>query len=129
MQKTCLPLLLVPADGVLVRCEPLRLFLCSSVFAPRQVLKAPLHNPPESAVIQNRSELFCSPPFGAVLLKCLRAPYSLCPCTPSPSPEEACFQFASPAISQITSPCDSNLVRPLHTCSGYLLGSAALQPI
>ncbi len=52
MQKTCLPLLLVPADEVLVRCELLRLLLGSSVFVPRQILKAPLHNPPESAVVQ-----------------------------------------------------------------------------
>ncbi len=52
MQNTCLPLLLVPADEVLVRCELLRLILGSSVFVPRQILKAPLHNPPESSVVQ-----------------------------------------------------------------------------
>jgi hypothetical protein len=49
---------------------------------------------------------------------------------PQPGGSLSPICFASHrALSQLTSPCNSNLARPLHTCCGYLLGSVALKPI
>ena len=57
--------------------------------------------------------------------------FSLMPDSPQSRGSLYPICFASHrALSQLTSPCDhSNLTRPLHTCCGYLLGSAARQPI
>jgi hypothetical protein len=72
-----------------------------------------------------------SPTFEAVVQGCLQAHYTPCLSTPLPaggSLSPICFA-SHRALSQLTSPCDSNRVRPLHTFCGCLLGSAACPSI